>query len=365
MPGAGKTLVGLNIVHNQSEHEEAEHLGVFLSGNGPLVAVLRESLARDRADNTGQRIGEARREVSTFIQGVHNYIDEYTEKKGLSPPDRVVIFDEAQRAWDAQRSWSKFKREASEPEQLLEVLNRHNGWAVFVALVGGGQEINSGEAGLPEWGRVLSERFPHWQIDVSPLLLEGDANAAIRPLFSQKPNDLNISTSSSLHLGVTQRSYRAQQLNEFIEALLGNRSSEAKTILERDLAEYPLVLTRDLSKSRQWLRERTRGNRRCGLVASSGARRLRPEGIDVKIEFDVAQWFLEPRDDVRSSYALEVPATEFQIQGLELDWIGLCWDLDLRRESNGWGYYRFAGSKWQVSRKKTADAFNSINTESY
>jgi len=347
VPGAGKTLAGLNIVHSRELHEGS--LGVLLSGNGPLVRVLSEALARDDSRRTGQTISEARRRVSTFVQNVHRFIDaHYTSS--LAPPDRVVVFDEAQRAWNAEQSRRKFKRDGSEPEIMLDIMDRHEGWAVIVALVGSGQEINTGEAGLGEWGRALANRFRHWSVLISPHLI--GEHTSEEGLFRVPPDGLDIVEDSNLHLEVSLRSYKAEAVSEFVSHLLSMQVDRAREALSSSL-DFPILLTRDLGKARAWLKRRQRGSRRIGLIASSGGRRLRAHGLDVRSELDVENWFLNPSTDVRASYYLETPATEFGIQGLELDWTGVCWDLDLVPDSNGWSVRAFKGTTWQNILDKT------------
>jgi hypothetical protein len=343
VPGAGKTLAGLNVVHNTELHEGS--LGVFLSGNGPLVKVLSEALARDHCGRTGQSIAESRRRVATFIQNVHRFIDAHFSSS-IPPVDRVIVFDEAQRAWNREQSLRKFKRNRSEPEIMLEIMDRHPGWAVIVALVGGGQEINTGEAGLSEWGRALVQRFPHWSVFISPNLSRAGLAADVDPLFDTVPGNIRLEEDAALHLDVALRSYKAEALSEFVRHALLMNIEGARTAFAT-CAEFPLVLTRDLTIARDWLRRRQRGSRRIGLIASSGGRRLRAHGLDVRTELDVENWFLNPKHDVRSSYYLETPATEFGIQGLELDWTGLCWDLDLVPSTGNWRIQAFKGTHWQ------------------
>jgi len=353
VPGAGKTLAGLNIVHNHDLHEG--DLGVFLSGNGPLVKVLREALARDHAERTGMTKSEARRRVSTFIQNVHRFIDAYYAEPSKVPVDRVVIFDEAQRAWNADQSRRKFNRPFAEAEIMLEVMDRHSDWAVIVALIGGGQEINSGEAGLEEWGRVIERKFGHWEVLVSPELKAGADRDGSR-LFADVPTGLTVNEDPSLHLSVNLRSYRAEALSQFVAHLLDLAPDSARQMLSR-IAAYPLVLTRDLREARAWLKQKQRGSRRIGLMASSGARRLRAYGLDVQSRLDVENWFLNPPDDVRSSFFLETPATEFGIQGLELDWTCLCWGGDLVPHRDRWECRSFRGTKWQAVRNETIQRY--------
>ncbi|MCU1234881.1 MAG: hypothetical protein JWP63_2848 [Candidatus Solibacter sp.] len=346
VPGSGKTLAGLNIIHNRELHEGS--LGVFLSGNGPLVKVLSEALARDNSQRSGQPIEESRRRVSTFIQNVHRFIDTHFASS-LPPVDRVVVFDEAQRAWDREQSKRKFKRDRSEPGIMLDVMDRHDGWAVIVALIGNGQEINTGEAGLGEWGRALADRFQHWAVFVSPQAIHSDPTNQADLLFGEQQRDIQISEDSALHLEVSLRSYKAQAVSEFVAHSLSHQVDKARSALT-SCPDFPIVMTRHLQEARGWLKRRQRGTRRIGLIASSGGRRLRAHGLDVRTELDVENWFLNPSFDVRSSYYLETPATEFGIQGLELDWTCVCWELDLVPESADWSVRAFKGTKWQAVR---------------
>jgi hypothetical protein len=343
VPGAGKTLAGLNIVHSKELHHDG--LGVFLSGNGPLVRVLTEALARDNSRRTTHKIGESRRQVTTFVQNVHRFVDQYFAHSEHVPVDHVVVFDEAQRAWDADQSRRKFNRDYSEPEMMLSIMDRHKDWAVIVALIGGGQEINQGEAGLPEWGRALNSRFQHWNVFMSRDLKSGVANFD-QCLFSIVPENMTIEEDPALHLSVALRSYRAERLADFVDALLEQDVAQARA-LRAEIGGYPLALTRELKNVRNWLRQRQRGTRRIGLVASSGGRRLLAEGLDVRRDLDVENWFLNAPEDVRSSFSLETPATEFGIQGLELDWTGLCWDSDLIPDEGKWLCRTFKGAQWQ------------------
>ncbi|HUE00035.1 MAG TPA: DUF2075 domain-containing protein [Bryobacteraceae bacterium] len=346
VPGSGKTLAGLNLVHSRELHQG--RLGVLLSGNGPLVRVLCEALARDHCARTKRPIGESRREVETLIQNVHRFIDAHFASSS-PPPDAVIVFDEAQRAWNREQSERKFKRDRSEPEIMLEIMDRREGWAVIVALVGTGQEINTGEAGLREWGRALTARFRHWKVLVSP---HATGRERAELLFEERPNEITVFEDPALHLNVAQRSYKADAVSEFVRYLLEQRTARARVELA-SCSKFPILMTRDLQRARAWLKHRQRGTRRIGLVATSGARRLRAYGLDVRSELDVENWFLNPSTDVRSSYYLETPATEFGIQGLELDWTGVCWDLDLVPERQGWEIRAFKGTCWQSVRDAT------------
>ena len=349
VPGAGKTLAGLNIATQRSARKDDEH-ATFLSGNGPLVDVLREALVRDHRERTGGQRSAAERHVQAFIQNIHHFRDEYVHSDA-APSDHVVIFDEAQRAWNRRKAaaFMRQKRgladfDMSEPEFLLGVMDRHPHWCTIICLVGGGQEINDGEAGLSEWMAALKTRFAHWRVHTSDRIdhpdydLNHDARA-----FLAGPQ---VTLSPDLHLGVSMRSFRAETLSAFVSHVVDG-DAEAARAAQAGLEHYPIVLTRDLDEARAWLRSKARGSERYGLVASSGALRLKAEGLNVKAAIEPANWFLNGRDDVRSSFYMEDVASEFDVQGLELDWTGVCWDADLRHDGIGWRAFKFKGTKWQ------------------
>ncbi len=356
VPGAGKTLVGLNIATTHYE-KESELYSVFLSGNGPLVAVLQEALARDkiqRAKNRGEKInsGQAKSEVKAFIQIVHHFRDEGI-RDNKPPIEHVALFDEAQRAWTLEQTSNFMSRKKgitnfsmSEPEFLISCLDRHTDWAVVVCLVGGGQEINTGEAGISEWFDALNRSFPDWKIYISDRLTDSEYNANNK--LSDLQNRANIDYSEYLHLSVSMRSFRAENVSLLVKQILDiNLDGAIKTYKELR-GKYPMVITRDLLKAKNWLRKKARGTERYGIIVSSQAYRLKPYAIDVKSPVDPIHWFLNDKDDIRSSYYLEDVATEFQIQGLELDWACISWDGDLKFNGpDGWSYKSFRGNKWQ------------------
>jgi Uncharacterized conserved protein (DUF2075) len=355
VPGAGKTLAGLNLVTLRTKAHEDEH-AVFLSGNGPLVEVLREALARDehaqlREKGKESKKSDATRKVKSFVQNIMHFRD--ANLVTSDPPiERVAVFDEAQRAWDAshlakfmsqKKGQPNFKM--SEPEFLISVMDRHEDWCTIICLVGGGQEINAGEAGLTEWFSAVQRSFRGWKIYTSEQLAHRDYHWGQD--LSALLHGLERRSFAALHLAVSVRSFRAEKLSEFVGALVAGEVKEARALYDAIKASYPIVLTRDLGRARQWLRDRARGSERIGLVASSGASRLKPEGINVHEKIEATTWFLNGKDDVRSSYYMEDPATEFDIQGLELDWIGVCWDADFRAVEGKWQFHRFAGTRWQ------------------
>ncbi len=361
VPGAGKTLVGLNIATKHFNKENGQ-TSVYLSGNGPLVSILREALTRDkvkRLKSIGEKIkkGEVLSEVKLFIQNVHHFRDECLIDE-ISPPfDHVAIFDEAQRAWNKEMTTNFMSRkksrpgfEFSEPEFLISCLNRHKDWAVVVCLVGGGQEINTGEAGISEWIDSLNRSFPEWKVYISNQL--SDTEYAAGNALEKIKEHRNVILKPELHLSVSLRSFRAENLSILIKNILDLNDEIAKNYLSLIVKKYPIVLSRNLKKAKQWLREKARGTERYGLIVSSQAQRLKPHAIDVKSPMDPIHWFLDEKEDVRSSYYMEDVATEFQVQGLELDWTCVTWDADFRYSKNGWESFSFVGNKWQNIRKE-------------
>ena len=360
VPGAGKTLVGLNIATKHID-KESELYSVFLSGNGPLVAILQEALARDRVKRFASKgiklkKGEARSEVKAFIQIVHHFRDD-SLKDEKPPIEHVALFDEAQRAWTLEQT-AKFMKEKkgkndfkmSEPEFLISCLDRHKDWAVVVCLVGGGQEINTGEAGISEWVEALERTFPNWKIYISSRLNDSEYNA--EQILKRIQHRQNVDYSDSLHLSVSMRSFRAENVSLLVKQILDLKPKEATQTLNRLMEKYPFVITRDLNKAKNWLKEKARGSERYGIIVSSQSYRLKPLAIDVRYNIDPIHWFLDGKDDVRSSFYLEDVATEFQIQGLELDWACIVWDADFRFSKSGWEYHSFVGNKWQNVKKE-------------
>jgi hypothetical protein len=359
VPGAGKTLVGLNVATLHID-KSSDLYSVFLSGNGPLVAILREALARDKVAfekrmGRAKRKGEALSEVKAFIQNVHNFRDDSLVDP--SPPiEHVALFDEAQRAWNLAKTADFMKRRKkrpgfnrSEPEFLISCLDRHKDWATIICLVGGGQEINTGEAGIGEWIESLIRSYPEWNIFISSRLTDSEYNAQ-GALTRVKPAG-RISYNDDLHLGVSMRSFRAENVSLLVKQLLDLEEEQAKETLLKIKDNYPIALARDLSKAKLWLREKARGSERFGIVVSSHAERLKPHAIDVKTPMNPVQWFLEGKEHVRSSYYLEDVATEFDVQGLELDWVCVTWDADFRYGKTSWEHRSFVGSKWNLIKK--------------
>lgn len=376
VPGAGKTLVGLNVAMKQFEKKEP---AVYLSGNKPLVDVLTEALARDKVKQEREAgnqytLTTARREVKSFIQIIHHYrdnalaklkmpirdgkleIDEAKAKRheedGYSEVEHVAIFDEAQRLWDQPHlsAWLARKKGVqnfpmSESEFLIWSLDLRPDWAVVVCLVGGGQEINSGEAGIAEPIRAANVTFPNWNVFISPQLTAKEyAEGNVDALLKTNPK---VQKNVSLHLATSMRSFRAENLSNFVGQLLDRDASAAKTTYAEFCANYPIMLTRDLAKAKAWLRKVSGGSERYGMICSSQAFRLRPLAIDVRAKPNIVDWFLDDITDIRSSLFLEDVATEFDIQGLELDWSCIIWDGDFQYASDGWIQKDFSGGKWK------------------
>ena len=390
VPGAGKTLVGLDVAIKQTYQGNKEPVkdegAVYLSGNGPLVAVLTEALAQDnyskcRANGEKKKMTDSRREVSKSIQMIHRYRDNMLakiknpvengvleidpekavklEKAGFGEVEHVAIFDEAQRSWTHKRLADYLKRGGtygnklkvpnfplSEAAFLIWSLDQREDWATIVCLVGGGQEINTGEAGISEWIKALNEQFPQWNVYISPKLTEPEyAEGRVNELLQNNPN---VIYNDSLHLGVSLRSYRAEKLSAFVHSLL-SFDDNAATLYNKIKDKYPIVLTRDMAKARKWLHDKVRGTERTGVLVTKESARFKPLAIHILPAGDenAVHWFLDDKADVRSSNYLEDAATEIQVQGLELDYTCLLWDADMRYEDGKWRFYRFNGqTKW-------------------
>lgn len=362
VPGAGKTLAGLNLANSWHNVDDSEH-AVFLSGNGPLVEVLREALARNEvkaAKEAGgtQRKGVTLSKAKAFIQNIHHFRDDALATTA-APIERVVVFDEAQRAWSQKQTAAFMKAKKglhafnqSEPEFLIRYMDRHPDWATVICLVGGGQEINTGEAGLREWFESIKRSFPHWHVYVSTRLSDQEY-APDGVLYA--PDEIPaVTDNEDLHLGVSIRSFRSEKLAAFIKTLLDCDTQRARELYAEIREAFPIAVTRNLSTAKKWLATHARGSERYGIVASSGGMRLKPFGINVKASIDPKNWFLNGKEDIRSSYFLEDVATEFDIQGLEIDWACVAWDADLRHNGNAWIHKSFRGTAWQDVNDKDA-----------
>jgi len=358
VPGAGKTLVGLNIATDKSKAIGLGKETVFLSGNGPLVKVLSEALARDKVEKASRKgevykISDSRREVKKFIQNIHHFRDDNLNNSN-APFEKVVVFDESQRAWDQKKLQSKMKEKGhninmSEPDLLISEMDRHQDWCVIICLVGGGQEINGGEAGISTWIESMDNKYKDWKVYLSNQIKNPEYSWGYS--FDQILSSPRTTISNDLHLSVSLRSFRSENLSTFMNEVIAGNSLKAGELKET-ISDYPVCITRSLSTAKKWLKNNARGSERYGLVAEANAIRLKPDGVFVKSEIDPAKWFLADKDDVRSSFYLEDVATEYAVQGLELDWVCLCWDASLRRINNDWELYKFVGSKFQ---KRTKD----------
>ena len=390
VPGAGKTLVGLDVAIKQTYQGQTEPVkdegAVYLSGNGPLVAVLTEALAQDnykkcREQGEKKKMTDSRREVSKSIQMIHRYRDNMLakiknpvengvleidpekavklERAGYGEVEHVAIFDEAQRSWTHKRLSDYLKRSGtygnklkvpnfpmSEAAFLIWSLDQREDWATIICLVGGGQEINTGEAGIAEWITALNERFLDWRVYISPKLTDAEyAEGKVNELLKDNPH---VTYNDDLHLGVSLRSFRAEKLSAFVHSLLcfdGNAASIYAEIKDR----YPILLTRDMAKARKWLHEKVRGTERTGILVTKESARFKPLAVHILPSGDenAVHWFLEDKADTRSSNYLEDAATEIQVQGLELDYTCLLWDADMRYDNGNWRFYKFNGqTKW-------------------
>jgi hypothetical protein len=355
VPGAGKTLAGLNIANERHNINEGEH-AVFLSGNGPLVLVLQEALARNEVSEkkgTSEELSKkaALRRTKAFIQNIHHFRDDYLQTN-QAPIDRVAVFDEAQRAWALEQTSSFMNRKKgiqdfnmSEPEFLISVMDRHKDWSIIICLIGGGQEIHTGEAGLLEWFLAIQRDYPHWNVYASDKLT-GQEYTRGKDIFSMISKE-RLFLMNELHLSVSVRSFRSEKVSALVKSILDCDSTEAEKLYSEIKNNYPIFLTRNIEDAKNWLRSKARGTERCGLIASSGAYRLKPYGIQVKNKIDPKIWFLNDKNDIRSSYFLEDVATEFDIQGLELDWTCVAWDANYRYMEGQWAYKKFKGTSWQ------------------
>jgi hypothetical protein len=324
------------------------------------VKILREAISRDKVRQEKERgvkitKGKVMHTVKVRIQNVHNFRDECLVTPG-PPIEHVAIFDEAQRAWDLEQTQNFMKQKKhypnfkkSEPEFLISCLDRHPDWAVIVCLVGGGQEINTGEAGISEWIDSLDKSFHDWNVYISSMLT--DSEYGTEKELEKIKSRSNVRYEDKLHLSVSMRSFRAENVSLLVKELLDLKPYESHKNLAKVENKYPIVITRDLSKAKEWLRKQARGSERYGIIVSSQAERLKPYAIDIKSPMDPIHWFLEGKEDVRSSYYLEDVATEFHVQGLELDWACITWDADFRYYHGSWDHHSFCGSKWKNIKK--------------
>ncbi len=357
VPGAGKTLVGLDVVA-KSLNKGKESLSVYLSGNGPLVEVLREALKRSAKEKASKENNEVKREseaaINALIQSSYAFKKDNV-RNTLPTPEHIMIFDEAQRVWNEEKMSRKHEKDpemsVSEPYLLYRIMDRHQEWAVMICLVGLGQDIYDGEVGINEWFRCGIEDYRDWEMFYSPDIFTQVEDKDIdeeQILKCERCHQVK-----ALHLKTSVRSFRADKQCQFVDALLDNRPDEANAVLNSIRTKYPIYLTRDIAAAKKWAKDRVRGSQRCGVLACSSAQRLKPYGIYVPTEIDVKNWFLAPNNDLRSSNMMEVVASEFKVQGLEIDWAVVCWDADLRRKNRDeWEHHSFRGTKWMRRNKE-------------
>jgi len=362
VPGAGKTLVGLDVVAKSLETSKSGDC-VYISGNGPLVEVLQGALKKsakakqlmDEAKGAKKEREEiVNKSIEALIQSSYGFKKDNANRT-IPTIEHILIFDEAQRVWNEQKMTSKHDGDpsmsVSEPNLMYRIMDRRNDWAVMVCLVGMGQDIYDGEVGIYEWFRCGIEDYPDWDMYYSPQLFERQGKEDIDREAIEACSRCHA--VDELHLKTDIRSFKAEKRSEFIDALLNNDPMQASHIYDQIIDKYPLFITRDIKKAKAWVRKQVRGTQRSGIVACSSAQRLKPEGIYVPTNIDVKNWFLAPSDDLRSSNMLEIVASEFKVQGLELDWAVVCWDADLRRSKSGndWDYYSFRGTRWNHRNK--------------
>jgi nucleoside-triphosphatase THEP1 len=353
VPGSGKTLAGLNIANSRQSYDNKQH-AVFLSGNGPLVEVLQEALARDESKRMKIPKSQSERKVKMFIQNVHNFRDEaIINLKPLA--EKIVIFDEAQRAWDQEQTVKFMKNKKriefskSEPEFLIEVLNRNIDYAVIICLVGNGQEIHKGEAGINEWLRALNN-FPEWKVFLSDQFLDFEKNSEE---LNKLKNKNRVIIKQELHLSIPLRSFRSEKTANFANALLSGEFNIANKIYRELKEKYPILMTRDLNKAKEWIKKISRGSERYGMLALSNTDRLRPYGIWTAKKIEPKNWFLNDKFDIRSSFYLEETATEFDVQGLELDYSIIAWDQKIMFDGTKWIYQKFNYREWSLESEET------------
>jgi len=356
VPGAGKTLAGLDIIRDLTSSDKDKPISsVYLSGNLPLVTVLQESLTRDKVSRSRNKIkkSEAGRAVQQFIQPIHRFRKEYIHHTN-APVEKVIIFDEAQRCWTEKQLFKylkdkeKIEINKSEPEVLIEVMNRHENWCVLICLVGGGQEIFTGEGGVVEWFNAIKNKFSHWKLYFPKSIISMPEYNWDNKLDKIVEDNSNFFEKNNLHLNVSRRSFRAEKVSALVEKILNLDLESAQNLLKEISDKYPILLTRNLNKAKNWIKNKKRGSERFGLLASSGAKRLITEGLSVEDKPNISSYFLDNEEkDFRSSNFLEKVATEFDVQGLELDWSIVGWDYDFSYQGSKWNYRKLRGSSWQ------------------
>lgn len=346
VPGAGKTLVGLDLA-GKTKNDKSGELpeAVFFSGNGPLINVLTEALGRDAFKNNPEKYPNKNRavnDVKTFIQDLHAFKQDIISTKKKTIYENVLIFDEAQRVWDESqlKKWL-LKKEAdisylglSEADLLLRVFDEKD-WGVIVALVGLGQDIHTGENGLSVWFKSLLEKHKEWEIRLSKEIFEQSADN----ITKYKDSLMNCSRTkecSGLYLKTSIRTPRARNLSDFTEALLNNNPDKAKQALNK-FNDYPICITRDLRRAEQFVLSNSSRKERFGKLCSSNSKILGNyshcfDNID---NWHFANWMLDEYG-MDSSNSLRYSASEFNIQGLEIDWSLVGWDMDMYYSNGQW-----------------------------
>ena len=349
--GAGKTLVGLELVLRGSHAGES----VFVTGNAPLVEVLNKALAQSFRSQSKSSISWAhtgyRREDARFVTSTANYkivkAHNFLGKRTVvhrQEDGRILVFDEAQRTYEKGKMVLREKLPDHEADLILETQKSAypTGGAVVVALIGHNQAINGGEMGIQAWLDAIERKG--WSFSISDHTLDlaeiGDSS-----LWKNHKRRWILENG---HLNQSMRYYRNAELEQWAGCVLEGNVPGARLATDK-LAKHSdcIWITRNLADARKWAKKQTVGTQRCGLIASGQARRLAAEGLFVELKPSIADWMLAPSSDVRSSNALETVQNQFQVQGLELDFCVVCWDADLRRESDKWASYKISGSKWQ------------------
>ncbi|MGF1537965.1 MAG: DNA/RNA helicase domain-containing protein [Elainellaceae cyanobacterium] len=318
VPGAGKTLVGLQFVHQHPAQDEGAS-AVFLSGNGPLIQVLQYALKN-----------------KVFVQAVRNFYIQHQVRRQTAPSEHVIVFDEAQRAWDAERMQEKYGIETAAAGAVLRIAQRIPDWCIVLGLIGEGQEIHVGEEeGTEQWNEAIASvsNDDLWQVHCSPEQAR---------YFTALP-DSQIHADDRFNLTTSLRSHRAEDLQTWVAHLLAGDLDAAAALmpkLQRD--GFSAYLTRDLDAAKAYCRDRYgyEPSKRYGLMASSRARNLANYGLPndylATRRVKPGPWYIDPPESPLSCCALHSAVTEFGCQGLELDFPIVGWGDDLRWDGARW-----------------------------
>ena len=391
VPGSGKTLVGLDVASKYQDTDSNER-AVYICGTYTLIQIIQEALVRNYVENaekegkkrdskTGKKITKTfvRKEK---IEALFQFLPKYREEIVTHSPDpeeRIVIFDEAQRMWNKEKFDSEIQQKLhvepmgkSETDVLIEHMDKHDGWAVIICLIGGGQEIHEGEDGVSEWVKSIKNKFPHWGIHLPTEFISSKylGNAAVE----ESLDGVDKNFKDELHLKTATRSFRAKYFSKFVNHLLDKETSEARRLMEefnksKDTEKFHLLITRDLQTAKNWVKKKSRVNQRYGLFMNTKGLRLQAEGLVNRGQqgFDAIAWWLDPKEYVDSSLALEIPCTEFFAQGLEVDWAIFAWDACFRPNNSDWDYMKFVRKEWrniekEVDRKYLKNSFRVLLT---